>query len=219
MTQSAYELGAAGFELKAAGDEGEIEGYASMFGQIDKGRDIVVKGAFLDTLKDRPAKAVKMLFQHDPHEPIGVWNDIREDEKGLYAKGRLLTDTQRGKEVHTMIRAGAVDGLSIGYRTSHSRFDSAKKARLIEKASLWEISVVTFPLLETARISAVKSFNPRELEGALRDAGISRADAVKAVGIFRKSLQCDAGEPEESQREAAADLLANIRRLDSIIGG
>jgi HK97 family phage prohead protease len=204
------------FDVKAVTAEGQIEGYASMFDQIDLGKDIVLKGAFSSSL-ERGSGRVRMLFQHDPSEPIGVWQSLAEDAKGLFAKGQLLMDTQRGREVHTMIKQGAVDGLSIGFKTEKAKYDSVKKARLIEKASLWEISVVTFPLLESARAS-VKSFDPRELEGALRDAGLSRADAVKAVSVFRDTSQCDAGSTEEGARDAAAKLMNNLRRLDSMFG-
>lgn len=207
------EFGSVGLDLKAVSDDGEIEGYASLFGQLDQGRDIVLPGAFTETLQKRPTKRVRMLYQHDAGEPIGVWSELAEDRRGLKARGRILLETARGKEVHALIKGGAIDGLSIGFRTAMSKFDSKQNARLLERVDLWEVSVVTFPLLETARITAVKSFDPREMEGALREAGLSRADAVKAVGVLRKSLRGDAGEPEEGQRDAAADLLANLERL------
>lgn len=216
---TACEFGAVPIEIKAVGADGTIEGYASIFNEIDQSRDIALPGAYLDSLKVRGAARVKMLFQHDQSEPIGVWDHIAEDSKGLEAKGRILIETQRGKDVHTLVKAKALDGLSIGYRTKKSRFDTAKKARLLEQVDLWEISLVTFPLLESAVLTSVKSFDPRELEGALRDAGLSRTAAVTAVGIFRKSLQSETGETGGDQREAASDLFETMRRANNVFAG
>ena len=94
-----------------------IEGYASLFGHRDQGGDTVAPGAYGRSLKATEAAGgrVKMLWQHDPAEPIGVWDEVREDSKGLYVKGRLLTDVARAREAATLIAAGAIDGLSIGY--------------------------------------------------------------------------------------------------------
>lgn len=97
----------------------EIEGYASFFGLTDQGGDVVLKGAYANSLKALKSKgrSVKMLWQHDPSQPIGIWDEVREDARGLYVKGRLLTDVARGREAVALIEAGAIDGLSIGYRT------------------------------------------------------------------------------------------------------
>jgi hypothetical protein len=97
-----------------------------------------------------------MLFQHDPCEPIGTWLDIREDANGLFVKGRIVTDTARGAEVLSLMRAGAIDGLSIGFRTRKSRTDRKSGVRSIVEADLWEISIVTFPMLPQARVVQVK---------------------------------------------------------------
>ena len=198
--------------------DGKIGGYASIWNEVDLGRDIVLKGAFADSLSQRGgAKGVRMLYQHDPNEVVGVWDSLVEDEKGLRVDGHLI-DTARRRDLKSLLSSGAIDGLSIGFKTVKSRFDTTKKARLIEKAQLWEISIVTFPLLETARVGAMKSFDPRELETALRDAGLSRTDSVKAVGVLR-GLQREAdGETEDGQRDAAATLMNNLRRLDSMFG-
>lgn len=96
-----------------------IEGYASLFGACDQGGDEVACGAYAASLKRLSAekRAVKMLWQHDPAQPIGIWDEVREDERGLYVKGRLLDTVERGREAAALIGAGAIDGLSIGYRT------------------------------------------------------------------------------------------------------
>jgi HK97 family phage prohead protease len=147
------------FELdtKAVSDQGAFTGYASIFGNEDQGRDIVLPGAFLKSLERRPASRVKMLRQHDTAEPIGIWTELREDTKGLQATGQLILETAKGRETHALLRAGALDGLSIGFKSVRDRFDRTKSARLIEEADLWEISVVTFPMNPRATVSAVKS--------------------------------------------------------------
>ena len=144
----------------------KIEGYASLFGRKDTGGDIVLKGAYQKSLKALAAKgrSVKMLWQHDPAQPIGIWDEVREDAKGLYVKGRLLTDLQKGREAVALIEAGAIDGLSIGYRTVMAKKDG-KGARLLSELELWEVSLVTFPMLPEARLqSEAKGDDPLAME-------------------------------------------------------
>ena len=131
----------------------EIAGYASLFGAADQGGDVVQKGAYGGSLA-RLAKArsgVKMLWQHDPSRPIGVWDEVREDERGLYVKGRLLLEVQAAREAHVLLQAGAIDGLSIGYRTLRAE-KAAGGQRLLHEIELWEVSLVTFPMLPEARV-------------------------------------------------------------------
>ena len=130
-----------------------IEGYASLFGAKDQGGDIVQAGAYGASLAalQGAGRKVKMLWQHDPREPIGVWDEIREDAKGLYVKGRLLDSVAKGREAAALIDAGAIDGLSIGYRTVKATKDT-KGQRLLAELELWEVSVVTFPMLPQARL-------------------------------------------------------------------
>ena len=142
--------------LSAVEADGTFTGYASLFGRADLGRDMVMPGAFRASLARRGAGGVKMLFQHDPDTPIGVWLDIREDGEGLLVKGRLTTEVARAREVHALMRAGALDGLSIGYRTVRGRTDAKTGVRALLEVDLWEISVVTFPMLPEARVTSVK---------------------------------------------------------------
>src|SRR5919206_1405890 len=137
-------------------DDGTFEGYASLFGEIDAARDMVMPGAFARTLKQRGIRRVPMLFQHDPAEPIGVWLELREDMRGLYARGRLIPEVVRARELLALLRAGAADGLSIGFRTVRGRVDPKTRLRKLDQLDLWEISLVTFPLLPNARVHAVK---------------------------------------------------------------
>ncbi len=132
-----------------------IEGYASVFGAVDQGNDVVERGAYAASLKAVNARGgtIKMLWQHDPAQPIGVWDEVREDDKGLWVKGRLLTDLAKGREAAALIAAGAIDGLSIGYRTIKSRKDDMGR-RLLSELELWEVSLVTFPMLPQARVAA-----------------------------------------------------------------
>jgi HK97 family phage prohead protease len=136
--------------------DGTVEGYASLFGEIDQARDMVVKGAFADTLRLRGAQRIPMLFQHDPAEPVGVWLELREDARGLFARGRLIPEVARARELLSLLRAGAIDGLSIGFRTVKGRLDPRSRVRALLAVDLWEISIVTFPLLAGARVRAVK---------------------------------------------------------------
>jgi len=135
---------------------GTVVGYASLFGEIDQARDMVMRGAFAETLRLRGVRRIPMLFQHDPAEPIGVWLELREDRHGLYARGRLIPEVTRARELLSLLRAGAVDGLSIGFRTVKGTIDPRTRIRRLVAVDLWEISIVTFPLLAGARVRAVK---------------------------------------------------------------
>jgi Escherichia/Staphylococcus phage prohead protease len=136
--------------------DGTVEGYASLFGEVDQARDMVMPGAFTETLKLRGLRRVPMLFQHDPAEPVGIWLELREDQRGLYARGRLIPEVARGRELLALLRERAIDGLSIGFRTASARVDPKSRIRKIYHVDLWEISIVTFPLLAGARVQAVK---------------------------------------------------------------
>lgn len=178
--------------IKQVGEAGVFEGYGSTFDVLDQGGDIVVRGAYAKTLEHRGARGIKLLYEHNPSEPIGVWEDLREDDVGLYCRGRLLIeDLPKAREVHALMRAGAVDGLSIGYRVVDSARDTQQGARLLQEVDLREISVVTFPMNETSRIASVKGEIPteREFERWLtQDAGFSRSQARTIITSGFKAL-------------------------------
>ena len=109
---------------------------------------------------------MKLLFTHDPNEPIGVWLELYEDAKGLFARGRLMPEVARAREVLSLMRAGALDGLSIGFRTVKGRTDPKNGVRRLDKIDLWEISIVTFPMLPEARVSTVKRRGMLDVDGA-----------------------------------------------------
>lgn len=205
-------------ELKSVAEDGTFEGYASTFGERDLGGDIVEPGAFTKTIKARGPKGVKMLADHDPRERIGVWTDLLEDSKGLYVKGRLLTEKSNGREALIDLKAGALDAMSIGFRSKSDSYDGRRRARLLKEVDLLEISLVPFPMNEGARVTAVKSVQDmdaedwREIEATLRMKGLSRTDAVKAVSGFKEWLRRDAGEPETSPRDEDGAALADALR-------
>lgn len=127
-----------------------IEGYASRFAQADLNADVVAKGAFRDSLVRGPG-AVRMLYQHQARSVIGVWDHITEDRDGLYVRGRILDASPEARMVAALVKSGAIDGLSIGFRTRKSRRDG--RLRVLTEVELWEVSIVTFPMLPTARIT------------------------------------------------------------------
>lgn len=145
---------------------GSFSGYAALFNSPDMENDIIEPGAFAASLRQRGAAGIRMLFQHDPAQPIGTWTAIREDGRGLHVRGLLALSAPRGREVFELLRAGAVDGLSIGFRAIKARPSRKSGTRRILAADLWEVSVVTFPMQPGARIISVagppraKSVNP-----------------------------------------------------------
>jgi HK97 family phage prohead protease len=205
-------------DVKDLTTEGEFEGYASTFGNVDQGSDIVVSGAFAESLRKRPAPKVKMLLYHDTRRPCGVWSEMVEDSKGLKVRGRLLLSTDDGKNAYELMRAGALDAMSIGYRVLTEEYDRQTGVRKLLAVDLMEVSVVTFPMNERATISTVKTGvsltnqDLRELEAVLRDGGLSRTDAVKAISGFKTWLQRDAAAPGEGPRdEVSPGDLAAVR--------
>lgn len=134
--------------------DGRFVGYASVFGRVDGGGDIVMRGAFRDSLRKRGPDRVRLLFQHDPKEPIGIWDEIVEDGFGLRVSGRLLDGVPRAASLRALIAQKAIDGLSIGFRAVRATRDGRGGTRRLWAVDLWEISIVTFPMMDTARISA-----------------------------------------------------------------
>ncbi|KQZ94193.1 peptidase U35 [Mesorhizobium sp. Root157] len=203
--------------------DGSFAGYASLFGRVDLGKDVVERGAFANSLRMRKASGIRMLFQHDPSEPIGVWTEIKEDQRGLFVRGRLARDVSRAREVLSLMRAGALDGLSIGFKAVRTRREPVSGVRQILEADLWEISVVTFPMLPGARIETVKGGRTRSLPSVKefeiwlrRDAGLSRSEARAVItrGFASLTPKRDAasGAPQDlAERIRAATRIINRR--------
>ena len=183
----------------ATDDSGSFEGYASIFGNKDLGNDVVMQGAFAKSIKYKKPKQIKLLYQHKTDEPIGVIDLIEDDNKGLKIKGRLALETQRGKETFELMKMGALDSMSIGYKLSPKgySYDDKNKKRELKEIDLMEVSLVTFPMNPKAKITRVKlaEMNVREIEDYLRDVGgMSNSIAKQSANILFKSFnkeQCD----------------------------
>lgn len=174
-------------------DDGSFEGYASVFNNKDLGNDVIRRGAFLDSIAERSPKGIKLLYQHKSDEPIGVIDSLEEDSKGLKIKGRLAMGTQKGKEVFELMKMGALDSMSIGYRLKPDgyKYDPKDKRRIIKSVDLMEISLVTFPMNPKAKVTKVKlaEMNPTEIEKYLRDVGgMSISLAKESAPILYKSF-------------------------------
>ncbi len=174
-------------------DDGSFEGYASVFNNKDLGNDVIRRGAFLESISERSPKGIKLLYQHKSDEPIGVIDSLEEDSKGLKIKGRLAMGTQKGKEVFELMKMGALDSMSIGYRLKPDgyKYDPKEKRRIIKSVDLMEISLVTFPMNPKAKVTKVKlaEMNPTEIEKYLRDVGgMSVSLAKESAPILYKSF-------------------------------
>jgi uncharacterized protein len=192
-------------ELKAEGDEGEFTGYGSVFDVIDSQGDRITKGAFTQSLA---ARMPKMLWQHNMAEPIGRWIDAREDSKGLYLRGKLTVGTSRGRDAYALIKDGAMNGLSIGYRVATGGAAREGNVRVLKSVELYEVSLVTMPALDVATLESVKSdMTLRQFEQLMQDMGFSLAASKKIAVCGFKGYQDflrDAGAlgPEIDQRDA-----------------
>lgn len=138
--------------LTALGPD-QFEGYASLFNVRDGAGDMVAPGAFAASLRRRGAGEVRMLYQHFAHSPIGVWEKIAEDGRGLYVRGRLTTGIEQARDIRALLADGALNGLSIGFRTVRAARQAGGRALL--QVDLLEISVVTFPLLAGSQVTAI----------------------------------------------------------------
>ena len=194
-------------------DKGEFSGYASIFGNVDLGNDIVEKGAFTKSLRRKGYRKVKMLYQHDVKQPIGVFDMIKEDDNGLFVKGRLAMQTQKGKETYELMKMGAIDGLSVGYRVDQKgyHYDDKKKKRRLKEVDLMEISAVTFPMNPKATIHGVKSDSSiREWETHMREVcGLSRSEAK----ITAKAVYNALNQREVDEGQALINAITNLTKM------
>lgn len=137
-----------------------IEGYAALFGVPDLSGDVIVRGAFAENLIPAASGRVKMLHQHAAEAPVGVWTEMREDDRGLFVRGHLFTDTRLGRDLRSLLEGGALDGLSIGFKPV--RAARTRTGRELRKVDLWEVSIVTFPMAPRARITRVRPLGLNE---------------------------------------------------------
>ncbi|WP_353173692.1 HK97 family phage prohead protease [Acinetobacter rudis] len=209
-------------KIKSVSESGEFEGYGSVFGVEDSYSDVVVKGAFEKSLSfwAEKGRLPSLLWQHQMSEPIGVYTEMKEDDHGLYVKGRLLIDDDPlAKRAHAHAKAGSLGGLSIGYILKDWEYDSSKGVYLLKEIDLWEVSLVTMPANDEARISEVKSMlqkgetpSPSKIERALRDVGFShsQAKAFMAKGYSAVGSQRDV-ESQKTALDSFKDLTAFLR--------
>ena len=204
------------FEIKAVSDDGLFSGYASVFDNVDSYGDIVRKGAFVESISEWEAKGKMppILWNHDPSDPIGIFTKMQEDDKGLFVEGRLLIDdVPRAKQTHALMKAGVIDGLSIGYRVKEYLYNVDEEVTDLIKLSLREVSIVTFPANPETRIEAVKSRLDAgelptlpEFEKFLREAGFSKSQATAIAGHGLRKLLSDSV-PEAKSIQNALNIL------------
>ena len=204
------------FEIKAVSDDGLFSGYASVFDNVDSYGDIVRKGAFVESIGEWEArgKMPPILWNHDPSDPIGIYTKMQEDDKGLYVEGKLLIDdVPRAKQTHALMKAGVIDGLSIGYRVKEYLYNVDEEVTDLIKLSLREVSIVTFPANPETRIEAVKSRLDAgelptlpEFEKFLREAGFSKSQATAIAGHGLRKLLSDSA-PEAKLIQNALNIL------------
>jgi HK97 family phage prohead protease len=220
------------FKVKSAGDAGEIEGYASVFGVRDSYNEAVMPGAFSDSLAKhrRDGTFPLMLWQHNPDEPIGVWNELNDDGKGLYVKGQLLQGVRRADEALIMLKAGAIQGMSIGYREVDVEPADGTNPRKLVKLNLMEASIVSFPANIRARVDGVKADGMmsdfarrlrdgdapsiKEFEDVLREAGVPKAMAVQIASVgYAKAVRSES-EGGEAIKSAVSEAIASLRSIN-----
>ena len=209
------------FEVKSLDEGGKISGYASVFGTLDSDGDVIVKGAFRETLAmcREKGKWPKMLWQHDPSQIIGKWTNMLEDEHGLYVEGHYILDVEKGREAYALAKAGVLTDLSVGFNTQEAE-RGEMRGRVITKVSLWEVSCVTWGANPDAKFVAKALKTERDFERFLRDAGFSRkeATAITADG-FKALSQRDAGDDVSKSGdavEALRQLTAKMKGLYNV---
>lgn len=189
-------------EFKAAGDAGAFEGYASVFGNVDLGGDVIERGAFKEIVKNAAGKVV-VLWQHGQRDPIGV-AEVKQDDRGLRFNGELVLEDPLGRRAHAHMKAGSVNGMSIGFDVLAGGAEILQSGvRVLKALKLWEISVVTFGMNQLAGIDGVKQVTTiREFEEFLRDAGgFSKAQALLLASKGWGALQDrrESGDGDEMQ--------------------
>lgn len=193
------------FEIKSVEESGIFEGYGSVFNLVDHSKDVVVKGAFEKSLESWKQKGQMppILWQHDSRNPIGVYEKVYEDSVGLFVRGQLLIDdVQQAKEAYALMKAGALSGLSIGYIPVVDEYDRETGITTLKELDLWEVSPVTFPDNDLARVSDVKSASEittkRDFESFLRESGFSKSEAIRIASKgFERRESADPTEDAE----------------------
>lgn len=211
-----------GFDIKAVNEDGTFNGYGSVFGVVDSYKEVVAPGAFTESLRELEAKGrpVPVLWQHRSSEPIGAWSKLREDEHGLFGEGKILLDAgDMERRAYAHMKARTVTGLSIGYWVRESSYDEKTGIRTLSKLDLVEISLVTFPANDDARVEAVKFKlahgelpTDREFERFLREAGFSK---TRAAGLVSHGL----GELRRRESDREQTTIPALKGLSDTLAG
>lgn len=175
------------FELESSDESGEFSGYAAVFGNRDSGDDIIEKGAFSKTIREDFDRIKILALHNDCWLPVGKPIELREDEKGLFIRGKI-SDTSMGRDIQTLLKDGVLNELSIGYDAVAFDFDSETGVRHLKEIRLWEVSVVTWAMNDQARIEEVKSV-AEDLRSEIKAGRLTRAriDALKPfIAVLRE---------------------------------
>lgn len=210
-------------EIKSLdGATGEFSGYGAVFGNVDLGRDVIVRGAFAESLGAWFAKGrmPAMLWYHDPEKPIGAWQEMREDDKGLFVRGKLTKGVAKADEAYALLKDKAIDGLSIGFVTRDDDYDRQTNVRTLKRLDIKEVSLVTFPMNPEARAESVKAL----ADGIDGIESLSDAERLlrEAAGFSRKEARDFVSRMKRVQREAEAEderkrLLADMRAVNDAL--
>lgn len=200
------------FKVKAVTEDGLFSGYGSVFGVLDSYKEIVVAGAFAESLKTRQPS---LLWQHRSGEPIGIYTGVKEDAVGLHVEGKLALKTARGAEAYELLKMGAVSGLSIGFQVREESYDRVSGINTLKALDLWEVSLVTFPANDAARVTGVKSIadieNLKDAEAYLRDVGgFSKSQALGLVARIKATQG-------RSDSDVLIELAAAIQRNTALL--
>ena len=197
------------FELKSLQSDGTFDGYGSVFGVVDSYDEIVSQGAFAESLAKHKSTGTypALLWQHRSGEPCGVYTDMFEDNIGLKVSGQLALKTVRGAEAYELLKMKAISGLSIGFVTREDSYDRVTGIRTLKKVDLYEVSLVTFPALDVARVQGVKNIefieDLKSAEQYLREVGLSRTEAKAFIARVKSLGPRDAGEDDMQSLIAA----------------
>ena len=217
MTDQEHKTLDAALKIKSLDEGGHFEGYASVFGNQDYDGDVIVKGAFKNSIEHsrQSGDMPKMLWQHDSKTIIGKWTEMHEDEHGLYVKGSLILDTEKGREAYALMKAGVLDGMSIGFNVAEARpSEQRSRGRVIEEVNLWEVSLVTWGANPAARVTSCKAKDSiREFERFLRDAGFSRSEAKAVAANGYTALEAQRDVDDSESHDTQTDIIESIKSL------
>ena len=214
------------FSLKAAAKDaapGAFQGYGSIFGNVDLGKDVCEAGCFGRSLAEHKSRGTlpAMYWMHDRSEPCGDWLSMTEDDKGLAVDGLLWTGDkaiEASRKAYNLLRGTSPKGLSIGYMARKWRYDNKTGVRTLEDVDLLEVSVVGYGMNPEALVTHVKSIIQdgnipavRDLEDLLRDAGLSATQAKALLAHGYRALRDAEGDAKAADLDALRSLRAALR--------